>query len=237
MKTSLSNVEPATLRALRPYVTPQVYELQRAECLIGRQPPCHVLVDTRVTSRKHASIIYEQGAYVLRDCDSTQGTFVNRRRIAPNQPYTLNDGDALGFGESMPLIRFRDPSLTAWRPKVEFDQKVQRFVYGHVTLDLTQVQQAILQHLHQAYGTPCSDDGCIETVWNLDFPALIQAEKNIVKQGQIRVKRGDYVEQLSKRVFEINEELRSIDPEFKVITRRRGVGYMLHDARPVDTEG
>jgi len=50
--------------------------------LIGREGADIVLGDTKV-SRKHAEIgLYGPGAYVLRDLASTNGTFVNGRRVS-----------------------------------------------------------------------------------------------------------------------------------------------------------
>ena len=47
-------------------------------------------------SRKHAVIREESGSYVVEDLASTNGTFVNRRRIA--KPTRIRSGDEVGFG-------------------------------------------------------------------------------------------------------------------------------------------
>ena len=63
--------------------------------LIGRGPECHlVLRDSRV-SRAHARVVVENGEYVLLDCASLHGLFVNGQR-ATRHP--LRDGDRIGFG-------------------------------------------------------------------------------------------------------------------------------------------
>jgi len=49
--------------------------------LIGRSPDCHVFLDDVTVSRKHAEIVRESDAYVIRDLGSLNGTFVNRHRI------------------------------------------------------------------------------------------------------------------------------------------------------------
>ena len=70
--------------------------------LIGRENADLVLDDEKV-SRKHAEIgLYGPGAYVLRDLASTNGTFVNGRRVS--EKTKLKHWDLIGVGDT--LIRF-----------------------------------------------------------------------------------------------------------------------------------
>ena len=48
-------------------------------------------------SRKHAQIKEENGRYFISDMNSTNGTFVERQRISPNQVVELKDGDVISF--------------------------------------------------------------------------------------------------------------------------------------------
>ena len=64
---------------------------------VGRQPDNHlVLRDSRI-SRNHARIIVEDGAYVLEDCGSRHGTFVNGQRISRQ---ALLNSDRIEFGSA-----------------------------------------------------------------------------------------------------------------------------------------
>ena len=49
--------------------------------------------------RKHARIFMQQGALYVEDLNSTNGTLVNRQRLAPNQPQVIQDGDELRLGK------------------------------------------------------------------------------------------------------------------------------------------
>ena len=61
-------------------------------CSIGRDPQNDVVLDDRPISRKHAEIRLRLGRYTLYDLQSTNGTFVNGRRIAE---VVLSDGDRI----------------------------------------------------------------------------------------------------------------------------------------------
>jgi FHA domain/zinc-ribbon domain len=63
---------------------------------IGRSPDCEIFLDDVTVSRNHAVLIQRDGAYVVEDQGSLNGTFVNRRRI-DNQE--LENGDELQIGK------------------------------------------------------------------------------------------------------------------------------------------
>ena len=119
-----TNVEPPTLRAEAP-ASPvasatmnkienpahlilrsdngevlQDYTLDKYEMSIGRTPNSDILLSKdKLTSRRHATIHYENGEYVLRDERSANGTFVNGQQLKEMTPRTLQDGDHVGIGE------------------------------------------------------------------------------------------------------------------------------------------
>ena len=64
--------------------------------LIGRSPECDVFLDDVTVSRRHAEIVQEGSAYVIRDLGSLNGTFVNRHRIESSQ---LADDDEVQIGK------------------------------------------------------------------------------------------------------------------------------------------
>jgi diguanylate cyclase (GGDEF)-like protein len=65
--------------------------------LIGREEGADVLLDRESVSRQHAELLHDaRGEWMLRDLGSTNGSFVNDRRISEA---TLTDGDQLRFGD------------------------------------------------------------------------------------------------------------------------------------------
>lgn len=78
----------------------QDYHLEKLETSIGRAPTSDILLSKdKLTSRRHATIRYENGNYVLRDERSANGTFVNGQQLEEMTPRTLQNGDHIGIGE------------------------------------------------------------------------------------------------------------------------------------------
>jgi len=78
----------------------QDYTLEKLETTIGRAPTSDILLSKdKLTSRRHATIHYENSNYVLRDEHSANGTFVNGQQLEEMTPRTLQDGDHIGIGE------------------------------------------------------------------------------------------------------------------------------------------
>ncbi len=79
------------------------------EIVIGREDPIsQVFPDVDLTdmgglekgvSRKHAIIHHIGADYTVEDMGSTNGTFINRKRIQPHAPEALKPGDEIRFGK------------------------------------------------------------------------------------------------------------------------------------------
>jgi pSer/pThr/pTyr-binding forkhead associated (FHA) protein len=79
------------------------------EIIIGREDPIsEVFPDVDLTglggmekgvSRKHA-VIHRSGTdFTVEDMGSTNGTYINRKRIQPHAPQTIKPGDEVKFGK------------------------------------------------------------------------------------------------------------------------------------------
>ena len=69
-----------------------------AKMTIGRSPDCNIVIDNKLASRLHASIQKIKDVFFIKDENSTNGTFINGRRI-PNDKYVkLNPGDRITVG-------------------------------------------------------------------------------------------------------------------------------------------
>src|SRR5207248_3174031 len=78
----------------------QDYTLEKLETSIGRAPTSDILLSKdKLTSRRHATVSYENGNYVIVDERSANGTFVNGQQLEEMTPRTLQDGDHIGIGE------------------------------------------------------------------------------------------------------------------------------------------
>ncbi len=81
------------------------YVLDKFETTIGRAPTSNILLSKdKLTSRRHATVRYENGNYVLYDERSANGTFVNGQQLEDG-PRVLQDGDHVGIGEHELIFR------------------------------------------------------------------------------------------------------------------------------------
>ncbi len=63
---------------------------------IGRVDGNDMIMPDYAISKQHAIVEIRRGSYSIRDCDSTNGTMVNGKRL-DKKPVQLNDGDVVGF--------------------------------------------------------------------------------------------------------------------------------------------
>jgi serine/threonine protein kinase len=79
----------------------QHLRLHRGITQIGRDPDNELIANVAQVSRHHAEIRYDGMAWNVMDLNSTNGTFVNDRRVWPGQPLKLQAGDLLRFGPNV----------------------------------------------------------------------------------------------------------------------------------------
>jgi hypothetical protein len=83
--------------------TGQVFTLTQASVTIGRQADNAIVLADPQASRRHATISWQAGTFVIQDLGSANGTFVNDRLITGPQP--LRDGDVLRIGNTLFDVR------------------------------------------------------------------------------------------------------------------------------------
>ncbi len=59
-------------------------------------------------SRRHAKIRRTQTGYEIIDLESTNGTWINEQRLAPNKPYTLTSGSMIRLGRMRMYVTFKE---------------------------------------------------------------------------------------------------------------------------------
>ena len=85
-------------------------ETDKAEITIGRNPGNDIPIDNLGVSKQHAKIIKHDGGYVVEDLNSTNGTFINDKRVARA---VLNNNDEVHIGKHSLQIQFKATGSSA----------------------------------------------------------------------------------------------------------------------------
>ncbi len=118
------DVRVPTFTLLRGGLPGRMYRVMRDGLTFGRLPECEVQLDDAGVSRKHAQVFIGRGDSVeIRDAGSTNGTFVNGRRV---ESARLHDGDKVQLGSTVVLrFNFQDA----------LDEAFQRQQFESITRD------------------------------------------------------------------------------------------------------
>lgn len=76
--------------------------LSRVRTVIGRETSCQIRIPVPAVSRQHCEVTAEGEKIVLKDLGSSNGTFVNRRRVSHTE---LAAGDIIGVGPAVFAVR------------------------------------------------------------------------------------------------------------------------------------
>lgn len=120
--TAEPDVRPLRI-SIRAGVSHREMKLAASRIVIGRaapgqeDPPQIDLSPDDSVSRRHAEIQWVGEGYSILDLESTNGTWVNGKRIAPGQPVRLKDGDHVAVGRLSVLTVHLTGGQDAGSPK------------------------------------------------------------------------------------------------------------------------
>ena len=103
MSAATQAVQPASLMVVDPNGHRTRVRIEPIPFRIGRQPESDLIIRDTRASRSHARILLDHGEYILEDCGSRHGTFVNGQRIT-RQPLRTSDRIDLGAPDSYQLV-------------------------------------------------------------------------------------------------------------------------------------
>jgi FHA domain len=79
-----------------------VFELDQDSCTIGREAGNEIVIEDAQVSRRHAQLTRQGASYLIEDIGSTNGTYVNGRRVTA--PVLLANGDMIGLADTIVLV-------------------------------------------------------------------------------------------------------------------------------------
>lgn len=96
----------------------EVFPLEEDEVIIGRGEENSIVLNIAEVSRKHSVLTRGEEGYIIKDLDSTNGTFVDKKKVGDK--YLLKPGDTIMLGDAIYLTYQADvdpeETLVALRP-------------------------------------------------------------------------------------------------------------------------
>jgi DNA-binding response OmpR family regulator len=194
----------------------QEWSLSRESVSLGREPDNDVVLPDRQVSRHHARIQRQDQHFVLYDCDSKNGTYLNGEPV--RAPQVLRDGDEISIAMRYRLF-FIDAEATAplffehW-PGLRIDAGSRRvWVKGReLSPPLSAGQFALLNLLVTNAGNVVSREEIVRLVW----PDA--AESGVTDQA---------IDALVRR---LRDRIAAGDPHHQYIITVRGHGFLFENA-------
>ena len=85
----------------------------------GNSDAVDIKLENRFVSRRHFQVRFESDVFYISDLDSTNGTYLNGRKLNPNEQQILRDGDVVGLGVDEVLLVFSDPVGTVLTVRID----------------------------------------------------------------------------------------------------------------------
>ena len=185
---------------------------------VGRARECDFVLDYNAVSRLHAQCTSDHLNVFLEDMGSTNGTFVNGRRLEPGEQYRLRAGDTVNFANVCTWV-FDDPATTAQIDRVQInagisiDYAAARVTSGGLPLQppLSPNQFALLSVLCDNPDRIVDREAIVAHVWGPDQDVSDQTIDALVSR--------------------LRKRLNEADPGHEYIVTRRGFGLMFTNRR------
>ncbi|HWQ13435.1 MAG TPA: winged helix-turn-helix domain-containing protein [Roseiflexaceae bacterium] len=172
---------PAPLLIIRRQdANPTQLEWSRPVLTIGRDGANDIIIDHPLASRRHARLERDENGFVVRDLDSTNGTYVNGDRIEGAR--TLHNQDRIWVADTE--IVFNDPEATQKGPlpaeilrrvraaeeSIRLDSRAKEVYIQGKLLDppLTVKEFQLLELLYTHKGQVISKDEIAKNVWDYE---------------------------------------------------------------------
>jgi sigma-B regulation protein RsbU (phosphoserine phosphatase) len=203
------------------------YPLETAATILGRQFDSTICLSGKAVSRHHAQVLLRDADYFVEDLESSNGTFLNGKRLQAHSLAPFTERDVLQIGPYLFGLR-PDPQVANTESSLVVRQQVNartvdQSLYGHDPAQKLQVVLEIAQHLAHTLDVEPLLDKLLEHVMRL-FPQADRAMALLCERDKLVV-RGQRCR---------HQEDASTYPYSRTIVRRaldEGVGLLSEDAR------
>jgi pSer/pThr/pTyr-binding forkhead associated (FHA) protein len=163
------------------------HHLSQANIAIGRAVENDIVITSKRASREHARIYREGRKWVLEDCSSANGTFLNGERVF--SAVDLRDGDRITIGDIQ--LKFHDPDTTVRDdpfPVLEVDLAAGIVRVDRKVITLSAKEFALLAYLCEHRGQVCSKDDISQAVWpEYHEPVFDYQIENLVRRLRTKI--------------------------------------------------
>jgi serine phosphatase RsbU (regulator of sigma subunit) len=184
----------AILITLRGPETGRHFPLQPEHTTLGRQIDCDVSLTGKQVSRQHARIVCDAGQHFIEDLGSSNGTFLNGRRLPPHTAAPLTDRDTLQIGPY--LFALRETANGGAEPPLVVREAVSAVtlhqgLFAHDPASKLQLVLEIAQHLARTLDLEAMLDKLLEQLLRL-FPQSDRALVILCERDKLvlRAQRG-----------------------------------------------
>lgn len=216
----------ATLVTLQGPDAGRSFPLDKDRVIMGRQYDSTICLNGRAVSRHHAQLVLRDGHYFLEDLESSNGTYLNGKRLPPRVAEAVNERDVFQIGPYVFALR-PAPTVASTESSLVVRQQVNATVldqsmYSHDPALKLQVVLEIAQNLGRTLDLEPLLEKMLEQLIKL-FP---QADRAMVllcegEQLVVRGQRCRHVEDASAYPYSRTVVRRALD---------EGVGLLSEDA-------
>jgi pSer/pThr/pTyr-binding forkhead associated (FHA) protein len=180
--------------------------MEKESISIGRKPDNDIVIDNPAISGHHCKLTLEGGGYYVEDLDSTNGTFVNEKRIKKSG---LHHNDVVGLAKHAVVFLNETEAAADSAPKPSSD----------ATMVITPQKQAELVAASSAAAKPA---GAEKTAWLRVLKGAVDAGEYELKGMSTYIGKSDRVQVQIK-----GSGLFGSAPEVAASVHRKPEGYML----------
>jgi serine phosphatase RsbU (regulator of sigma subunit) len=203
------------------------FSLDQPCSVLGRQADCPIHLPAKAVSRQHAQILQRGDQFFVEDLDSSNGTFLNGKRVDPNQPVLLSERDTLQVGPYVLALR-PSPVITPAEQNLIIREQVSALtlhesVYNQAPAQKLQVVLEISQNLARTLDMEPLLDKLLDQLMRL-FPQADRGMVLLCEEGGLVVRA-----QRCRR-----EEDETTHPYSRTVVKRaleEGVGILSEDVQ------